>query len=457
MMLRVVHALVAVGGLAVVAIGAEPQFRWMRPIELPAVSEVSLFAAPLDSAVYSATRDGLPDLRTQDSSGKPVAMLLRKATATKDRTIRKTWPATIGAARMQDDGGLTVEWSLGEKDPAPQGLRILTPLRDFEHQVRVEASADGKTWEPIAPATVIFDYSQYVDARNDSLAIEPGERRHFRITVDDVTAEQQNQLLELERHLRGGEEIDRTERTKIDRRPFRINGVQFYRDDVEAQAVGEKTTSYPATDLGVSRDEKKSRTIVTFRTDREPITQLSLVTPAENFSRAVTLSAEVPDRDGKMAWREIAAGSLSRYRFQSLYREALTLNLAETRSGRYQLVIEDRDNAPLEVKGVDLKGPIYEVVLLAGPKDTVELLYGSTQAAAASYDTAAIAASLAEGFRPAAARLGEAREDIRAPQSEAPLAWNDPKLLVGIIVALTILLGWGLYRAGRRIDLTPNP
>jgi hypothetical protein len=457
MMLKCFHAVAVVYCLAVVAVGAEQQFRWTRRIELPVVSEVSLFAAPLDSAVYAATRDGLPDLRTQSADGKPVAMLLRKAMATKDRTIRKTWSATIGAARMQEGGALTVEWSLGDKDPAPQGLRILTPLRDFEHQVRVEASADGKTWEPIAPATVIFDYSQYVDARNDSVTIEPSERRHFRITVDDVTAEQQSQLLELERHLRGGEEIDRTERTKIDRRPFRINGVQFYRDDVETQATGEQTTSYPATDFSVSRDEKKSRTIVTFNTNRQPITQVSLVTLAENFSRGVTLSAEGPDRDGKTAWRQIAAGNLSRYRFQSLRRESLTLNLSETRSGRYQIVIEDRDNAPLEVKGVDLTGPIYEVVLLAGPKGKVDLLYGSAQATPASYDTAAIAASLSEGFLPLAATLGEAREGARAPEPEAWLVWNNPKLLVGVIVALTILLGWGLYRAGQRIDLTPNP
>lgn len=457
MMLKVAYALAAACSLAAVAVGADPQFRWTRPIELPEVSEVSLFAAPLDSSVYAATRDGLPDLRTQDVSGKPVAMLLRKATATKDRTIHKTWPAQIGAARMQEGGGLTVEWSLREQDPAPQGLRILTPLRDFEHQVRVEASADDKTWEPIAPPTVIFDYSQYVDARNDSVAIEPGERRHFRVTIDDVTAEQQSQLLELERHLRGGEETDRTERTQIDRRPFRINGVEFYREDVEAQFTGEQTTDYPATDLSVSRDEKNSRTVVTFRTERQPITQLRLDTPSENFSRAVTLSAEMPDRDGKTAWREIAVGSLSRYRFQSLRRESLTLNLPETRSSRYQLVIEDRDNAPLDVKGVNLKGPIYEVVLLAGPKDNVELLYGSGEAPAANYDTAAIAASLAERFRPLAATLGEAQEDTRAPEPAAWRAWNDPRLLVGAIVALTILLGWGLYRAGRRIDLTPQP
>lgn len=456
MMRKAVCALWAVCGLTAIAVAAEARFLWTRPIELPAVGEVSLVAVPLDSAVYGATRDGLPDLRTQGIDGKPVAMLLRKATATKDRAVRKTWPATIGAATMRDDGGLTVEWSLQQDDPAPQGLRILTPLRDFEHQVRVEASADGKTWAPIAPPTVIFDYSQYVDARSDSVAIEPGDRRSFRITVDDVTAEQQSQLLALERHLRGGEEIDRRERTKVERRPFRIDGVQFYRQDVEAQVTGEQTTVYPATDVRVTRDEKESRTIVTFRSNREPITQLSLVTPAENFSRPVTLSAEIADRHGKAAWRPIATGNLSRFRFQSLHREALALDLSETRSGRYQLVIDDRDNAPLEVRGVQLKGPIYEVVLLAGPEDTMELLYGSAQAAAASYDTAAIAASLAEGFRPVAATLGEARPDARAPEPEAWLAWNDKRLLVGVIVALTILLGWGLYRAGRRIDLTPN-
>ena len=74
---------------------------------------------------------------------------------------------------------------------------------------------------------MIFDYSQFMDVRNDSLELAPantdgGLVAHLRILIDDVTKEQQSQLLELTRRLHGEKETDRSERVTIVRQPFRM-------------------------------------------------------------------------------------------------------------------------------------------------------------------------------------------------------------------------------------------
>ena len=93
--------------------------------------------------------------------------------------------------------------TLADSDPQPNGLSLITPLKNFEQQVRVLTSTDGQLWEPPVAQTMIFDYSRFMDVRNDKVSFEPTARRHFRIIIDDVTAEQQSDLMELTRRLHG--------------------------------------------------------------------------------------------------------------------------------------------------------------------------------------------------------------------------------------------------------------
>lgn len=427
-----------------------PGFRWQRDVELPEITETTAVAVPLDEPFYAATRDRWPDVRLYDSKGDIVSFLIRPAKGTKTRTDRHSWAAEQTAARVEPEGGLVVELALREKEPPPTGIRIVTPLRDFEHQVRVESSADGTTWVSAGPPGVIFDYSRFVDARNDTVPFTAGDHRRFRFSISDVTAEQESQLLELHRRLQGGRETNRTERTTIARRPFRVDRVDFYRDEVRSQATETRMNTYEPTRFTQTEDEKEHQTLVAIVAGRQPVTAITVQTDDKNFSRSVTIES-VFKNAGELRKAE-TLGTLTRFAVGSLQRDELTLKIPESRATRYRLLIENGDNLPLAISGIGLSGPLYELLFLASPMEKYRLDYGSPDAEPGRLDTAALEAVLNEGPPKFTGTLADARENLSAPLARWR-PWNDPNVLISAIVLLTLLLGWGLWRASRRMDV----
>jgi hypothetical protein len=444
--------------LASSTLAAEPAFQFSKEIKAPPLKQEELLAVPLDSEVFAATRDGFPDLRLADAAGKPVPYLLRKVQTTRARPVRTTWPARQPAARPLESGGLEIVVELGEKDPHPNGLTLVSPLRNFEQRVRVYGSADGRAWEPIGEDTAIFDYSRYMDVRSVSVPFPETARRHFKIAIDDVTAEQQSELLSLTRRLRGAEETERTEQVMVDRRPFRIDRVDFWREVHEERATGDEKTTYPIAAHRVTQDSDKQQTIVHVDTQRQPVTSFELETPDRNFSRHAVIEAEIA-QGVKKSWQRLGEATLSRVDFKNLKREELSISFPESRHAHYRIIIDNRDSPPLAVTEIKAEGDLYEALYLAAPGRQDQLLYGSLDADPPKYDTAAIEELLRSGFRPARAELG-AEGTAKATGEPEKLKWaklaNNPVLYGGLIAILVILLAWGLYHAMKRVDKLPG-
>ena len=455
--LNVCVAWIAIGAASLVR-ADEPVFQFSKEVTASPKQEESLAAVALDADVFAATQDGLPDLRLIDAAGKPTPFVVRKSLETRDRTARhKTWAARKPVLKPLDNGGLEITLELEKDDPQPNGLSLITPLRNFEQRVRVLSSADGQTWEPAGDETVIFDYSRYMDVRNDSVPFIQSPRRHFRIVIDDVTAEQESELLELTRRLRGTEETARVEKVTIDRRPFRIERIDLWQDGHQEQVTGDRQQAYPMAGFKVSEDPKTKQTIITVEARREPLTSLELVTSSRNFSRHAVV--EVEEKHGvTSSWRQVGEATVSCMDFKNFKREHLAIKFPESRQTRYRIVIDNRDSPPLTVTGIQATGSVYELVFLSASGQPHRLAYGSEDAAAPQYDTAAIQTLLGESHRPEPLSLGRQQANSNA---NAPVGFhwsklvNDPRLLVGTIGLLVIVLGWGLYRAAKRMDKLP--
>jgi hypothetical protein len=452
-----------VAGLLAITVSAaafaaepEPTFRWRRAISLPALTATTLVAAPLDTHVYGNTREDWPDVRLRTASGTATAFVIRPAMNVRDQTVREFWPAKQTAAKLDGDHGLQVELMLSKDDPTPTGLKIVSPLRDFEHQVQVESSADGVAWEPAGEPTLIFDYTRFVDARNDTVSITPSAHRQFRLTIADVTAEQESQLLELHRRLRGDEEADRTERTVIARRPFRIDRVEFFRDVARPQSSEPRTLDFPVSRLTTTPSEGGARTVVTLGTDGEPLTALRIDTPSENFSRVVNVETEVDLGTGATAWKPFAPGTLTKFAVGTLHREDLTIPVPQTRRSNFRLVIENDDSPPLTIENVIASGPVYELLFLATPNERYTVEYGHDDATSGRYDTAALAAALNDRQPATEVRFGDPQLNPNAPTVRRPAwkPWNDPRVLIGGILLMAAILAIALYAAGKELKVT---
>ena len=445
--------------LAVSSAFAQNQLQFAKPVKIAPHEQEELVALPLDSDVYAATQSRYPDLRVLEGADKEVPFLVRVVTTKVGRKAKQVWTAKDIALRPLEDGGLEITFRIDlEKHPEqPQGIRLITPLRNFEHHVRIESSVDGKTWQTLVGDGLIFDYSQFMDVQN--LAVEfpasQGEECSWlRITIEDVTQEQQSQLLQLSRNLSGEKETSRTEQLTIKRQSFRIDRIELWHDEMRLDTVPDKQVAYPLVVKRTEQDAEAQETHVYLESRREPLTQFTVETADRNFSRAARVEVRRDD-SGKESWQSIGSANLMNLDFRSLQRESLSIDITEHRETDYRLVVENRDSPPLSLKNVTVQGKAYEVVFLAMPKAEYRLAYGSTNLEAANLDTAALAASLKEGFNPIAATLGEAVESAVAPEPGDPLfkrLLNNGPFLTAVIAFLVVLLAWGLYRATRNLD-----
>jgi hypothetical protein len=450
-------------------LAADANVRFSKPVKTPALDGEELVAIPLDSDVYEASAAGFSDLRLLDPRGEEIAYVLRKATTKEHRTERRWFRVADPAVRPQDDGSLEITFEIDDELPArPLGFRLVTPLQNFERRITAAVSADGNEWEPLVDDGLVFDYSRFMDVRNIELPLPPDDGktsgRRYRLTIADVTQEQQSQLMELTRNLNADDETSRSERIVVNRQPFRIDRIEGWYDVEVADVDRDQLAEYAVSGFASTRDVDTKATIVTFALRREPVTSFTLQTDDRNFRRAAHIQvqggpyARTRKSGETPAAREVGSGTLERLDFRGLNREDLTISVPETREVKYRLIVQNDDDQSLAITGVVAKGPSYEAVFLAQPGEDYTLEYGG-DLNSPQYDTAALAASIAAGYDAVAAELG-AQTPVAAPPPPAEpalaAALNDPRLLGGIITLLVIVLGVGLYRATRRLDSFPG-
>jgi hypothetical protein len=432
--------------------------RYSKPIDLPEITGEELVAVPLDSDIYAASSPDFPDLRLVTADKKEVAYVVRRAQAKRTRTERQVWDATDLALKPLDDGGLEITFrsNLDRHPQPPQGIVFHSPLRNFEHHVKIEASTDGENWQTLVEDGLIFDYSQFMDVRNlnvDLQVPEDDKPSYYRITIADVTQEQQSQLLELSRNVQGGAETDRTEKTVINRQPFRIDNIELWHDKVVRDVSVDAEDEYPIELFKIETDDKTKQTNIFLTSQREPLTEITLEIPDRNFSRNARIEIPV-DSGANRSWVMIATAPLSRLDFRTLKRESLTLSFPETRSEEYRVVIENRDSPPLDITAAKARGHVYQIVFLADSAGKYEINYGG-KLRAPNYDTAVLDATLRRDFQPLAATLGPQSITEMLPEPAKPFLermLNDAWLLSLLIGVLVLILAFGLYRATRNLD-----
>jgi hypothetical protein len=453
------------GPLIAAACAQATAFRYYRDIEMSPLKQEELVAITPDRDIFHYTRAGHPDLRILDSRNIEVPYVLEKMTETRTVHERHTTPTKDISLREKPGGGLEVEVTQDDKYPLAEGIRFITPLANYQQRVQVSGTSDGKNWQSLANDVLIFDYSRYMDVSNQEVAL-PGNRfRRFRIAISNTTADQESQLLELTRRLKGREESERIETSTIARRPFRIDRIEFWYNVAREERKGDKKSSYPL-QSPVRTDPSNSgrQTIIEIRPARLPLTGFEIETSSRNFSRHATVQVRtepMKDRIAKVIhsdWRDIGSATITAMDFRDLHKKELTVHFPESRREEYRIVIDNRDSPPLDITAVRGEANVYRFVFMAAPGEHYRLVYDSDTTESPVYDTVALSESLARGYQPVDARLGGQTPNADGALSGSLLrdVLNNRVFLGAVIAILAVALAWGLYKAGRRIDQLPK-
>ncbi|MCA8992700.1 MAG: hypothetical protein KDA88_11995 [Planctomycetaceae bacterium] len=422
----------------------------VRQVQLPPISETTVIAVPLDTAVYETAATNLHDLRLLDRHEREVGYLVKQVTEKRTRTVPRTKSINDPTLDILESGGLSVRFSLRKEDEIPHTLNIRTPLSDFEHRVQLFGVVDGQEVELVDD--VIFDYRRIMNLRRTTIKVPATEARAFHLLIETPKAEQELLLRELTREVRGGAETSSQEKYTVVRRPFRMDRIEMTADYVETEGRSPVEADYPVEIVSTKVDEENQATEIEIASHREPLTQLTFSINDKNFSRAVRL--EVNDSTGARR-RLVTETTLSSFSVGSIHEEKLEIHFPATREERYFVIISNGDSPPLEVAGVSAKGIVEHVYALVEPGDTMTLTYGVPDATRPNYDVKALQRALTTEQHIEVASLGPATRSEFHPAPE-PFQWkdlwNNPMITIPVIAALVLLLGWGLFQATKRVQ-----
>lgn len=433
-------------------------YRFQRLIVTPELKQAELVTVPLDSAIYANTQVSLNDLRIQDDNGTTVPFLVRRRNNTESIKAQKVWIASGVSLKPIEGTGLEIRFELDDEDPIPDGLRLITPLKNFEHRVTVFAVDDAGQEILLAEDEVIFDYSQFMDVRSVEIKFSGSEARKFRIIIDSLTSRQQTQLTELTRQLSGGEEVSLRLRTAIIDRPFRIDRIELWSNYKEAKTKAISDFPYELISVETSIENNTNATVIDIESRSQPLTRFSIKTPAVNFQRHATLYEIVKQQDSPHLVK-IGTASLLHIDFRDIQKEQVEIRFPESRHGRFRLIIANGDNQPLPIQDVQAAGHIDEIVFLANNDFRYVLQYGSPSLNKPDLDTAPIQTLINNGIEPIAASLSDEETilfDPPVPTTSWKETLNNPFLLGSIALTMIAILSWLLYSAAKQVDHLPE-
>jgi hypothetical protein len=447
-------ALVLCGGvsLTATAAAAEPRVRFYKAIDRGDAKGEEILAVPLDSDVYAATRDGYPDVRIVDDRGSDVPYLVQQVGRTRSAQVREPCTSKVVSLRVHGGKGLEIDLALDEKSPLAGGATIRSPLTDYEHRVAVYGSRTGSDRSLLVSDGVIFDYSRFMDVRNRDVLFPANDYRRFRFKIEHELDDRASPLRELIRSRRMGHQENRVEITQTERRPFRIDGVDLWRTVEKQTGTQTAVANHPIAGFQIAHDAKAQVSRVTIDSRREPLARFTLTTTSRNFSRPARVLVPVVT-GAHTEWVEVGRGTLLLIQFRAFRQAELHVEFPQQRPEHYQLVIDNADNPPLDISGVEGEGPDYRLVFLSSEGRTCRLEYGSENLGQPRYDTAAVLGALERGYQPVPVKLGTqfAMSGYRSEQSLRAIIISGAFLGL-VIIAMVLVLTWALYRAGQRLE-----
>jgi hypothetical protein len=408
----------------------------------------------LDEELFLNTVEDYANVRIFDDRGVETPSMVRPLL--RSREVTRETPVSVRNVDLKilPDNRLAIiveRENSASREPATL-LALKSSQRDFEKTVTVSSSADRSTWRPLVQDSPVYDYSRFLDLRNDRVRIPADTNRYYRIEIANLVEERLSPLVQIAKENRDGKLVGKVERTHLNREGFRIDQVQLVREQEVKFDIGRKLRGYAARNVAITNRADNNMTLVTFETDRVPLREIGLIVADRHFSR--TVQVEGNERAHRRAgWVTVTQGAISRVPIGSvpIERPYVVIPTA-SRFPAYRLTIVNLDSPPLNVSGVKLDGEVHECVFSREAGRSYTVHYGARKGVSPRYD-------IADAMREA--RQGDVDEyRVQEPRGN-PLYtgrsvswWADQqrRFLLGAIVLMVLGLVAIVARTARKVE-----
>jgi len=401
--------------LAALALGAAPRSplyeREIRP------SAPGRTFVVLDRDVYEGAEVDLRDLRVIDDQGQTVPYRLDRGE-----------PGRTGSFRPQQKNrafvrGQTETVTLDFGGPVGKRRLALRLSGDnFRRRIAVEGSQDGGRWVTLVDGSYVFAVPPPEAARYETVELPPNDFPLLRLTVFHGPDDPEHvDILDVSL----GEEAGRAPEVTMPITPLRME------------------------------DEKRHETLLTFDLGAryQPFQALVLDVGDNHFFRGVEVEARreslaTKTEPSSLYWISLGESAVYRYDEGGKVRERLRVDV-RGRERALRLRIRNRDDRPLELRGVLALAPVERLLFEAAPNRGYRLTYGTPDRGAPEYDLARTVTDLAEWAANATPASLDPPPPLPPPPDRRPWSEKHPALLWVALLAVVVILGlltWGALR-----------
>ena len=201
---RVLMALLfMVAALGITNVTATPadigRFPAMRAIETTTNTSAGIALFQMDEDIFAKTDNNYPNMRIFDSRGNEIPFLVRVAKHTKSVVTEHAVPMATISFEKQPDNRIEIVLECKSNDVSPSVVVVMTSQKNYEKQVTVSGSKDCAVWEVLSLNSPIFDYSRYIDLRNDRIEMKPSSYRFYKVEIGNFSESYKSPLVSMVR------------------------------------------------------------------------------------------------------------------------------------------------------------------------------------------------------------------------------------------------------------------
>lgn len=322
---------------AVAAVPTPSDFSYCADLQ-GAVKAESLYQIHLADEIVQKAGAGFDDIRLFDTSQKETPWVVIPNVPPHE-TI-ETYPLEI-TGYDSDALSVTITLKLPQKHRSISVMDLKVADRDFKKRVALFGSSDGKTWQPVAEDS-IYDFSSQVNVRRTKIEFAKTDYRYFRLKLTDFKP-QAGAGPSIKLHYEG---LD-----------FSVNGLQ--KKDLRIQSVEGSTQTpsekKPVYDLKTFDNlapalDRDGNTVIILHADL-PLDRLTFDIANPYYYRTVTVYGSSIGKED--SYQYLTSQVIYRFPLSSeQHEEKNFIEQREPKQAYYKIVIMNKNNPPLELKGL---------------------------------------------------------------------------------------------------------